>query len=444
MHQVVVCRDGNDVNQPLAKSIVDTIACPCAEHAIVFRRYRDRDWRNTYHWLITSGLALHLLAAVKKGESELCLPPNIAERLGALDRASVIRTDELRADFLELNRRFIDLGAAFANWKGFALEPDFCEDVRLRPQMDFDFIVRADDARLFDSVLRDFGYQRTNSTPLEATYEIMPGQPYTLEQVYQSKPQRKVELHFAVDHPSLVTPALHLRAALERRRKVTIQGQSVCVLAPADAFFSHAAHAGRHALEGWVRLGWLHEIDRFVRSHAGDSKLWRSIACAAEGSSTAAVAPAVGILLANQIWSRTLSESLRWAETVLPHSAVQWMNDHGAKLAMADFPGTKLNLLLQREFIAAADWRSVERAALFRRRAVPRVAQAPPDATALQRMRATHFQFRFTCRRILFHSIESARYFVCKWMWTRPAWVTNATPQSCNAPFKADSNSWDG
>lgn len=432
------------MNRTLARTVVDAIACPCAEHAFALRRFSARDWRRSYHWLITSGLALHLLAVLRTFQAEHCLPPRICERMNGLDLASMARTDELRRDYLELNRRFEGLGTVYVNWKGFALEPEFCEDVRFRPQMDFDFIVQPEGADLFDTELRAAGYRQTRNTSIEATYENLPHRPYSLEGVYQLKPQRKVELHFASDHGSLTTNAMDLHAALARRCVVMSGGQSIPVLAPADAFLGHAAHAGRHALEGWVRLGWLHEIDYFVRRHASDSVLWGEVLRLALLPNAPVISAAVGILLAKQLWHRKLAVSLTWAEEALPDSASRWIEAHGDRLALADFPGTKLNLLLQRELSDGADWPEIERAALFRRRAIPRVVHVPPKATLRQRAHISHLQFRFASRRVFFHVVETARYYVLKWRWSRHPSARLGARQPCNAQFKAHSNSLDG
>ena len=417
------------MNRHLATSIVNAIASPSAERARGLQRFRERDWHRSYHWLVTSGLALHLLAALKDYQEEPCIPQKLAARLHSLNRESANRTRELRSDFLDLNRRFATTGAVYTNWKGFALEPEFCDDIRLRPQMDFDFIVRPEDAVFFDSVLRECGYQRTHNTAIEAIYENMPGHSYALEDVYRPKPHRKVELHFAADHPSWVTPAMDLRAALDRRQTMTLAGETAPVLAREDAFLSHAAHAGRHALEGWVRLGWLHEIAQFSQRHADNPELWTRVRALAEEPNAPLTSAAVGIVLASRVWHTNVASVLSGAERMLPGSAVRWLDQYGERLAIADFPGTKLNLLLQRELCGDAHWREVERAALFRRRAVPRVAHIPPQATALRRVRAAQTQFRFTCRRICFHVVETARYYLLKWRWGRPALPsrTNAT-----------------
>lgn len=442
MRQPGVHRCSYSVNLELAKSIVDVIACPCVEHAFALERFRERTWRSSYHWLITSGLALHLLAALKKCGSETCLPTAIIARLLALDQASAVRTGELRRDFLELNRRFASLGIPYANWKGFALEPDFCEDVRIRPQMDFDFIIRSSDAERFGSVLRDVGYERTRSTFVEATYEIMPGVPYALEQVYHPKPQRKVELHLAADHASPVTPALDLREALDRRRTVMMAGETIPVLANEDALPTHAAHAGRHALEGWVRLGWLHEIDHFIHGRATHLTDWDDVRRLASSHDAPATTAALGIMLAAQVWHRKLPDALGWTAETLPRSAVQWIRQHGERLVMADFPGTKINLLLQRELIGASGWSRVEGATLFRPRAIPRVAHVPPNASRHDRLRAAHVQIAFTSRRIVFHCMETLRYFYFKWLWNRSS--SSRKPAACNVPVTVHSNSPDG
>jgi hypothetical protein len=442
------------VKRALANAVVEAIACPCPAHASALQEFRERDWRTSMHWLITSGLALHLLSVLEGAGYGTSIPLRVAARLRALDDASALRTAELRKDFLILNRRLAELGVPFANWKGFALEPEFCVDVRLRPQMDFDFITLALDADRFDTALHDLGYCLTEKTEIEATYEKSPGLPYSLEQVYHCKPQRKVELHFGSDHAAGLAGGINLGAVLERRRIILMEDVAVPVLSREDAFLSHAAHAGRHALEGWVRLGWLFEIDSFIRYHADNLALWRRVQSLSEGDQSGNTTAAIGILLANVIWRRDLPDFLCWVENAIPQGAVQWIEPYGARLAMTEFPGTKLNLLLQRELMDADTWRKFERAALYHRRAIPRVARLPQNATVLQRVRAAKVHLRFVAGRSFFHLTENIRYLLVKRQCARAAvrnrklaadgdLASSFAARPCNEPVSVDSNSPD-
>lgn len=405
------------MNHALAEAVVSVIGDPSGADRL--RRFGMRHWRQNHHWLITSGLALHLLCTLRETHSESVVPGKYLHRLGDLYDASGPRTDELRRDLLALNRRFQALGVPYVNWKGFALEPEFCPDIRLRNQTDYDLIIQPEDRDLFHGALLDAGYIRFQQLEHEWRYDLSPGDQYSLEDVYRRKPHRRVELHLGMDSPPVKGTPMGFECLLERRQIRTMDGVAFPVLAAEDAFVAHASHAGKHALVGWVRLAWLLELQTFARRHADDVPFWQGVEGRVDDSS--AVSVALALALAGCVWPHSLSGVLSHVVEVLPPNLLRWLDQHGRDFALSDFPGTKLHLFLHRELLDGTAFHNLERSALYPVKVPLKVAYAPAEAPVSRRARAAGNQARFVLKRLKFHMIENARYLWMKRRWERAA-----------------------
>ncbi len=419
------------MNRSLAEAIVAVIGDTSPENAEWLSSYSARHWRENHHWLVTSGLALHLLTTLRRLQAEDVLPPAYHAHLQALYHASGPRTEDLRHDLLDLNRRFTALAEPFVNWKGFALTPDFCPDIRLRNQTDFDFIIRPEDFRVFHRALLDSGYVLSGSADNEFRYDLLPGQPYSLDEVYSRKPHRRVELHLGSDSPPASGRPMDFVPLLDRRLIRSLDGLQFPVLAPEDAFVTHAAHAGKHALSGWVRIGWLLELDTFTRRYADDTTLWETVLKRIDTSS--AISVGLALALSVRMWRRELPRALASIADVLPVNLVRWLDENGRRFVLSDFPGTKLHLFLHRELLDPRAFHDVERQSLYPIKVPPRVAYSLGKTPVVQRMRATRNQARFVLRRLKFHLVENTRYWLMKRRWERTV-ALGRTPPICNQP----------
>ena len=405
------------MNRALAEAVLKVIDNASSEDSARLRSFSLRQWRQNHHWLITSGLALHLLDTLRKSDAESVLPDRYRDRLAELNDASAVRTDELRRDLLDLNRRFQSLGLPYVNWKGFALAPEFCADIRLRNQTDYDFIIRPDDADCFHRALRDAGYVRFEKLENEWRYDLFPGEQYSLEDVYRPKPHRRVELHLGMDSAPATAQAMDFAQVLQRRQIRDVSGIGFPVLAPEDAFVAHAAHAGKHALTGWVRIAWLLELVTFARRHADDRPFWQRVVNRLDATSRFNVR--LGLALASRAWPRSAPGVLSLVSDILPPNLVFWLDQNGRRFALSDFPGTKLHLFFLRELLDKSAFDELERSALFPVKAPAKVAFAPTMAPFSQRARAARHQARFVLKRVKFHLIENARYLLMKRQWLR-------------------------
>lgn len=414
------------MNRALAEAVVALVGNASGETAARLRAFSPRQWRQNHHWLITSGLALHLLEALRQSDAESVLPVQYHRRLNALYDASGVRTDDLRRDLLDLNRRFQAIGVPYVNWKGFALEPDFCPDIRLRNQTDYDFIIRPEDRDLFHRAVVDAGYVLFRTLDEELSYDLLPGQHYSLEDVYRPKPHRRIELHLGADSAPARGAAMDFASPLQRRQIRTSQGVPFPVLAPEDAFVAHAAHAGKHALCGWVRLAWLLELETFARRHADDVAFWQCVERRLDASSL--ISAALALALAGCMWPRPLPGVLSRVAEILPRNLVRWLDQNGRSFALTDFPGTKFHLFLHRELLDGSTFRDFERSSLYPVK-IPKVSDAIAKAAiakapVAQRIHAAGTRARFVLRRLRFHLVENVRYLLMKHRWKRTVALT--------------------
>lgn len=403
------------MNRALAEAVVDFISEPSRQTAEVLSAFNPRAWKRNHHWLITSGLAMHLLQCLRETHAENVLPARYREHLSSLHDASGIRTAELLRDLLQVNRAFSALGIPFANWKGFALQPDFCSDIRLRPQMDFDFIIPAETTDSFARVLAGMGYTLTDRNGSETRYELDPSSHYSLDDVFRPKPHRKIELHAGSDSADRASRETDLTGALERRRRTVIDRVEFPVLAPGDAFLAHAAHAGKHAFAGWLRVSWLLELNTFIERQIGNEALWQEMRNVADPRSLPSIA--VALLLLESLLRRPVPRCLHWAIDALPKETSRFLDNKGRDLAFAEFPGTKLFVLLNRSLMDVHEWRRWERSVLLPIHKPPRVSRAAARSSLQTKKRVATEQILFVLKRLRFHVVEGIRYWRVKRAW---------------------------
>jgi hypothetical protein len=109
-----------------------------------------------------------------------------------------------------------------------------------------------------------------------------------------------------------------------------------------------------------------------------------------------------------------------WTSARLPATVKLWAEHYGREAVLADFPGTKLYLLLQEELRGNDDsWKHTKRNRLMPRRLAPRIVSVSADDNAWKRMRNELFQLRFLLFRLRFHVVEGLHYLVEASRWKR-------------------------
>lgn len=380
---------------------------------------KQADWERAYPWLVASGMGLYLLDRLQRLRLEGCLPEVMIERLNKNIADNRRRNDAMMEEFIAINSAFLREEVTYCNVKGFTLTPGYCPNAALRSQLDFDFLVSADNLDLCRHVLAGLGYARTLAG--EAVWEFKAGSSEMTRMAdhYKPGPHRSVELHFC---PSAMTPHVLLHDEWAPRIEQRIwHGHRFPVLAPADQFLVQALHLYSHLRTPYTRLSWLLEYKRFVSANRDDSELWDRVRDYSRPKRDAYIAIGLASLLSGRLFGdQTPTQLNKWTLDQLPARVRLWAECYGRRAVLSTLPGTKLYLMLERELIDGGDeWRKVQRKRLVPLHGLPRIECHGTNETSWKRIRRELQQVKFVMFRIRFHLVEGLRYLVENRRWHR-------------------------
>ncbi len=394
------------------------LASFCEEAPVVRRRFAvlsTRDWQGAEYWLYASGLSLYFLDRVVGRGLWDVVPAAIFSGLRKSQIANSRRSRTLFEEFKVINGEFLAADIHFANLKGFTLCPDSCPRFDLRHQIDLDFLV--DRERLNDcrQVLESLGYRLDAATP--ATWEFKAGgySPTDVKDRYEATRYRAAELHFR--------PEGQRDPRLDRLATREIAGIAVPTLAPPDQLIGQALHLLGHLRGESTRASWLWEFRRHVQSRRGYGEFWSEVRRLVEGEPLAQIALGMSVMVAEELFGAFAhAEMDEWTIHVLPPKVALWARGYGRTAVVADFPGTKLCLLLEK---ALAEKRGDARTSTLRRllpiHGRPRILSKAPGETRLQGARRNVVQAKFFLFRLRFHLVEGLRYLLELPRWRRQA-----------------------
>jgi hypothetical protein len=154
----------------------------------------------------------------------------------------------------------------------------------------------------------------------------------------------------------------------------------------------------------------------FVRAHREHESLWKEVRALAGNRSDVAIAIAATTVFATMAFGDFSPPALtEWTARALPVPVRRWCEKYGRTLLLANFPGTKLYLLLQRELMNDQEWRRLRRARLLPIHKAPQVTHQPGNGRKLLDLD----QLRFFAFRLRFHLIEGIRYLIEAAQWKR-------------------------
>ena len=414
-------------NRNLIDLIVDTFRDSPERTRERLSTFALRDWEDTEFWLDVSGLALYFFDCTAQLGLHDAVPAPVIERLRRKMADNTVRRTDMLAEFTALNEAFSAAGVRFANLKGFTLFPYSCPNPVLRHQIDLDFLV--DPAHLLTcrELLEGRGYLLTGATA--RTWEFKSGgdKPQRFEDLYKSARIRSVELHWASE-----TALAHTEVDPRLNRLVswfapwTGPGKAFPALAPADQLLGQALHIFGHLRGESTKPSWLLEYRRHVLARCSDSGFWPELRILARETPHAATALALSTLLATELFGPFAPPELEsWTVACLPLRLRLWAAQYGRRILLADFPGTKLYLLLEGELHRSLD-RTTNREVFVARlrrllplHAAPRILSPAPQETLLDRIRRQTFQTRFLFFRLSFHLRHGIGYGIEARRWKR-------------------------
>jgi len=373
------------------------------------------DWVRSYHWLDASGMALYFLNQVETLGIEGALPAATLGRLRQNLADNRMRSSAMFAEFIAINQAFQQAGVQYCNLKGFTLSPDSCPDPVLRCQLDFDFLVDGHQLELCREILADTGYILTGTTNTVWEFKAGSSELVSIEDHYKPRPQRSVELHFT----SSETPSRDER--LDRLTLRSWDGLALPTLSASDQFVGQALHLFGHVCSACTRLAWFLEYKRHISVRYSDRPFWEEVRERSQTHRHASIAIGLATLLSTQLFGCEAPDQLNgWTLDRLPPAVRLWADHYGRKAILADFPGTKLYLLLLDELSRGDNsWQKKKRSSLLPLRRAPRIVHAGPEDNLRKRLGREVHQTRFILFRFRFHATQGLRYMIEAVRWKR-------------------------
>jgi len=406
-----------------SKKVVEAVVAafhePAEESARRLSALSAREWERSYHWLDASGMALYFLDRVESSHIESVLPAATLKRLRGNLADNRGRSSAMCAEFAALNRSFEAAGLVYANLKGFTLSPESSPRPELRCQLDLDFLIDGAQLDLCRNLLRHYGYELAAATPDVWEFKAGSSELVSIKDHYKARPQRCVEMHFASSEAAPHLPFRDLR--LDRLSRHSWGGLTFPALAPADLFIAQALHLFKHLCSSCTRVSWLLEYQHHVAVRYHDQSFWNDVQRYARPHRHASIAIGLTTLLSSRIFGLEAPPQLEeWTTDRLPASVRLWADQYGRESILADFPGTKLYLLLQEELrVNDGSWQQTKRNSLLPLHRAPRIHSTSNRDNVWKRMRREFYQFHFVLFRLRFHVVEGLRYLIEVSRWKR-------------------------
>jgi hypothetical protein len=190
-------------------------------------------------------------------------------------------------------------------------------------------------------------------------------------------------------------------------------------------FVHQAGHLAKHLGSEWTRASWMLELRNAIADGRHDSRFWRDIEgqCVSQDAKTT-----IGIAVAAtaKVFRASIPPELgSWAVDPLPPGVLRWVDEYSERVVTAQFPGTKLCMLLNREL--ATDDREFEkqrRVVLLPVR-IPGYIATQNDSGKSLRKQALHA--KYAARRLRFHVREGLRLLRAERAWRKPTQRTSAS-----------------
>ena len=373
-----------------------------------------RDWKRLGNWFHASGLALYFLDSIRNRGIERALPAGVMEELHQNQSDNRERMASLFQEFAQLNAEFGHEGLDFINIKGFSLGPEYCATPGLRSQFDLDFWVRKDHAERCKAVMQRLGYQIVESRDTLECHTGGDAYP-KLRDFYKPSRRRSVEIHLLSAEEFAQIP----------KANGLLNGFVFPVLPREQMFVQQAGHLAKHLRSEWTRASWMLELRNAIADGRHDSKFWRDMEeqCASQAARTA-----IGIAVAAtaKVFRASIPPELGgWAVASLPAGVLRWVDEYSERVVTAQFPGTKLYMLLSREL--AADGREFEK-----QRRVVLLPVRMPGYIATQKgsetnLRTHALHAKYAAMRLRFHVREGLRLLRAERAWRKPAHRTSTS-----------------
>jgi hypothetical protein len=163
------------------------------------------------------------------------------------------------------------------------------------------------------------------------------------------------------------------------------------------------------------------EFRRHVLNRRNDNAFWHELQVAAKDTPRSSLGLGVVTLLIARVMGDFAPEALTiWTVDGISRPVRLWVEMYGHRVALGNYPGNKLYLLLQKEleFAGIPKKRSL-RVALLPSRLPPPVIRAFPNETLSVRIHRYSMYLRLILERLRFHIVEGFRFALESRRWRR-------------------------
>lgn len=376
------------------------------------------DWMDQFHWLDRSGLALPLATRLLESEAALRMPGWVIRALTTRLCDNERRMKSMLNLFDQIRTALADAYISFCCLKGFSLIPDAYGGIRERHQVDFDLLIVPGDVRRAVAAVEPLGYKLDKmATSGEIRLTRHWKKHLTADSwLYDTSEGPALEFHTRLWEPEseLVDFTIPHRY-MSRICVGIIEGVAVPRLATAWQFVSLVLHIFRHLLDSWVRLLSLHEVAVYLRSRKMDYDLWDEVARILEHDTYLSSASALVLQLVTREFRAELPEALHnLCRLYLTADSALWCEQFSLEWLYADPPGSKLSLLIHKQFCPNADaWRAYLWRRLFPRATPPKLS----DDVAMQVRRS----MRYRVAEAIFRAQRACYHIASDWQFLRAA-----------------------
>jgi hypothetical protein len=415
-----------EVVQVVVKAFVSDVK----ELHTMLSRISLRKWERSYYWLDASGMALYFLRRLAELKMLDLLPPLVLARLTQNLVDNSARSVSMLREFKLLNRAFQDAGIEYCNLKGFTLSPHSCPHPSLRTQLDFDFLIDGAHLDRCSEVLTSFGYVLHASTNRVLEFKTRSNQLASISDLYKPREQRSVELHFTCTDETACKPSRDPR--LQSLDWKQLDELEVPTLSSADQLIGQATHILSHLCGPSTRLAWFLEFQNHLTLRSTDRAFLDDVLRRLDRDRRAEIAMGVVCLLIKFLFDCPIPEAIEWGPVQnLPGPITLWINRYGSRAVLADFPGTKLHLLLREQLESNPDaWNKERSSALLPRSRPPRILQVKSNASLGKRIESELCQLRYELFRLRFHVFQGIAYLLEARRWRQLLKEQAALPAS--------------
>ena len=389
----------------------------------LFTGVSEETWQRNLRWLDRSGLALPLAARFEALRPGATVPARVRAELQRrlLDNHS--RMERMLAFLHDATQALNAAGVHYCCVKGFSLIPDCFDGMRERHQVDLDFLIAPKNVNSACSAIEALGYRMQRFSASGEMRFIKPWKRHIGANgyLYQLPEAPPIEFHtrlWEAEPDEIEFQSLSMYPDQAEVHEVC--GVEFPRLRPAYHFVYLLLHIFRHLLGSWTRLLGLWEVATFIRARRDCDELWEEAARLIGNDRRLASVCALVLGLVDVAFPPDMPEALReiYAGNLSSDSAL-WLDRCATAWLLADPPGNKLNLLVQKQFWTDRDiWRRYLRRRLLPLRTPPRLSdEAVQPARIALVYRAEELLYQAT--RTWYHLKSDFTYLAALTRWTR-------------------------